>query len=132
MAKETKHKAVESSLFNRLGGEKAISAVVDDFVPRAAGNPKVNFFRDGRYKNLNVATLKMHLVKFIVVATGGPGKYAGREMTIAHTGMKITDAEFGAIAEDLSASLDRLKVPAKEKTELLGIVGTTKASIVGK
>ena len=133
-SKEGKSKSspVMSSLYTRLGGRKAISAVVDDFVPRAAANPKVNFFRDGRYKGLNVDNLKKHLVDFIASATGGNEKYSGREMHIAHGGMNITEAEFNALAGDLSASLDKMKVPAKEKAELMAIAGSTKSSIVGK
>ena len=36
------------SLYERLGGEPAITAVVDDFVNRAAGDPAVNFVRKGK------------------------------------------------------------------------------------
>jgi truncated hemoglobin YjbI len=46
--------------------------------------------------------------------------------------MKITEAEFTAIAEDLAASLDKLKVPEKEKGELMAIAASTKSAIVGK
>src|SRR5687767_12497182 len=36
-----------ATLYDRLGGEPAIRAVIEDFVPRAAGNPKVRFTREG-------------------------------------------------------------------------------------
>jgi len=123
-------KAAEKSLYERLGGEPAITAVVEDFVGRAAANPKVNFFRDGKYKGTDVPRLKRLLVEFIGSATGGPQKYTGRDMKQVHKGMKITNAEFDAIAADLAASLDKFKVPAKEKNELLTIVGTTRKDIV--
>lgn len=122
--------AAEKSLYDRLGGENAITAVIEDFVGRAAANPKVNFFRDGKFKNIDVPKLKKHLVQFVSMATGGPSKYEGRDMKTAHTGMKITNAEFNAIAGDLSATLDKFKVPAKEKNELMTIVGGTKGAIV--
>lgn len=123
-------KMSEKSLYDRLGGETAITAVIDDFVGRAAGDPKVNFFRDGKFKGIDVPNLKKHLVQFVSMATGGPSKYEGRDMKTAHAGMKITNAEFGAIAADLSATLDKFKVPAKEKNELMTIVGGTKGAIV--
>ena len=53
-------------------------------------------------------------------------------MRDAHTGMKITDAEFNALVEDLVKSLDKFKVPAKEKSELLGALGGMKGDIVGR
>jgi hemoglobin len=127
----------QRSLYERLGGEPAITAVIDDFVARGAGNPKVNFTRKGTAKEWaatpeNVAHLKKMLVQFVSGATGGPPKYEGKSMVDAHQGMKITDAEFDALAGDLKASLEKFKVPAKEQSELLNIVGGTRGAIVGK
>lgn len=126
----------KKSLYERLGGEKAISAVVDDFVGRAAGNPKVNVTRAGtggkEWKDTeeNVARLKKLLVEMVANAAGGPQKYTGRDMKTVHAGMRISNAESDAAAADLKASLEALKVPAKEQEELLAIVGSTRKDIV--
>jgi hemoglobin len=127
--------AAAKSLYERLGGEKAIAAVIDDFVARAAANPKVNFTRQGtdvpwEPTPENVALLKRRLVQLVGMVTGGPQKYEGRSMKDAHRGMRISDAEFDALAADLKASLDRFQVPAREQQELLQIVGSTRADIV--
>jgi hemoglobin len=124
-----------AALFDRLGGRPAITSVVDDFVNRAAADPKVNFTRKGtaaewRATPEGVAHLKELLFEFIAEATGGPVKYTGRAMKPLHKGMGITEAEFNAIAADLKATLDKYKVPAKEQEELFAIVGGTKADIV--
>lgn len=131
-----KSSAQKSTLYARLGGEKAIRAVVDDFVPRAASDPKVNFTRKGipgeewDASEKNVKHLKDELVMFISQVSGGPQKYKGKDMKAAHKGMKITNAEFDAIAADLQASLQKLNVPAKESGELMAIVGTTRKDMV--
>ena len=130
-------KMAEKSLYERLGGEPALTAVVDDFVGRTAANPKVNFFRKGtayewKPSNEEVAMLKKHLVTFIAEATGGPKAYKGRDMKSSHAGMMITNAEFDALAGDLAASLDKFKVPAKEKGELMAIAASTRSAIVEK
>jgi hemoglobin len=127
----------EKSLYDRLGGEDAIKAVVDDFVARAAGDDKVNFTRkgtDAEWKATpeNVDHLKKGLVKLIGMVTGGPQKYDGKSMKDAHKGMKITDAEFDALAADLKGTLDKFKVPQKEQDELFKIVETTRGDIVEK
>ena len=75
----------KATLYSRLGGEPAIKAVVDDFVGRAAANPKVNFARAGspvewKVTDESVAKLKKHLVQLVCAVTGGPQKYEGREM----------------------------------------------------
>lgn len=126
---------METSLYDRLGGEPAITAVVDDFVNRAAGDPAVNFTRKGTPKEWeaspeNVTMLKKHLTQFVCSATGGPQVYEGKDMKTAHEGMLITAAEFGAIAADLKATLDQFGVPEQEQNELLAIVGTTQGTIV--
>ena len=53
-------------------------------------------------------------------------------MKTAHAGMKITDADFNALVEDLVKSLDKFKVPAREKNELLAALGGMKGDIVGQ
>lgn len=133
----TENKIQEPVLYERLGGEKAISMVVDDFVARTSVNPAVNFTRRGTPREWqatpeNVATLKKHLIDFIGTATGGPQNYQGRDMKTAHEGMQITDAEFDALAADLQASLEALGVPEREKSELMTIAGTTRGAIVEK
>jgi len=118
----------DQSLYQRLGGKEAITAVVDDFVGNVAADARIN----KRFANANIARLKMLLVEQICAASGGPCTYSGRDMTTAHAGMNIQSAEFDALVEDLVKSLDKFKVPAKEKGELLGALGGMKPAIVGK
>lgn len=127
----------ETSLYERLGGEPAITAVCNDFVGRAAGDPKVNFFRkdvpgaaEWKPTPEDLAAFNKHLVQFVCMAAGGPQKYEGRSMKSTHRGMKITESQFNALAADLAASLDKFNVPAKEKGELLNAVAGTKKDIV--
>ena len=125
----------EKSLYDRLGGGAAGTAVVEKFVARAAGNPNVNFTRKGTDKEWeaspeNVEKLKKHLVDLIGMVTGGPQKYTGRSMKESHAGMKITEAEFNALAGDLIATLNEFNVPEKEQNELVKIVAGTAPDIV--
>lgn len=126
-----------TSLYDRLGGEAAITAVVDDFVGRAASNPAVNFTRQGTGQEWeaspdNVVMLKKHLTQFLCSVTGGPQVYEGRDMVAVHSGMQISDAEFNAIAGDLQASLVSFNVPQKELNELMTIAASTRGEIVEK
>ncbi len=115
------------SLYTRLGGQPAITAVVDDFVGNVAADKRINRF----FAHANVPRLKQNLVNQICQGTGGPCTYTGLSMREAHRGMKITDADFTALVEDLIKTLDKFKVPDKEKKELLGILGPMKKDIVG-
>jgi hemoglobin len=125
------------TLYERLGGEPAIKAVVDDLVARLAANPKVNLTRKGtprEWKPMpeNVEKLKKNFVDFIGMVTGGPQKYTGKSMKEVHAGMQITAAEFDAAAMDLKATLDKFKVPGPEQAELMRIVGSTAPDIIEK
>lgn len=124
-------KPEEPSLYKRLGGREAIALVVDDFVATMAADPRVN----ARFKDLkpaDVAKFKSNLSDQICDATGGPCAYLGKTMKQAHEGMKITDAEWTATVDNLVQALDKHKVPAKEKGELLSALGPMKQDIVGR
>lgn len=101
----------KKSLYDRLGGKPAIQAVVDDFIGNVAGDSRIK----KRFASANIPRLKTMLVDQICEATGGPCKYTGQSMKVAHAGMKVTDGEFGALVEDLVKSLDTFKAPAQEK-----------------
>ena len=115
------------TLYDRLGGQPAITAVVDDFIGNVAADARIN----GRFANANIPRLKTRLVELISAGSGGKVTYTGRDMRSAHEGMNITDAEFGALVEDLVRSLDKFQVKDKEKSDLLAILGPMKAQIVG-
>jgi len=119
---------MQKSLYDRLGGKDAITAVVDDFVGNVAVDKRINGF----FAKADIPRLKRNLVDQICSATGGPCAYTGKDMKTAHKGMGITDADFNALVEDLTKSLNKFSVPAKEQGELLGILGPLKPQIVGQ
>ncbi len=118
----------DKSLYERLGGKDAITAVVDDFVGRVAADKRINGF----FAKANVLRLKTMLVDQICEATGGPCKYTGRDMKATHKGMGITNADFDALVGDLVATLDKFKVGEREKQELLAALGPMRKDIVEK
>jgi hemoglobin len=123
--------AKDKSLYDRLGGKKAITAVVDEFVSRVAADDRINhFFKLTASDPERLASFKGKLVDQICQATGGPCQYTGKDMKTAHAGMGISDADFNALVEDLSGALDKFKVDAKKKGELLRALGSMKSDIV--
>lgn len=126
--------AAQKSLYERIGGEPAIRKVVDEFVAKAAANPAVDFTRGGKWNPTegNVKVLKTHLVNFLGRAFGGPQKYTGRSMKVAHAGMMITQAQFNALAADLQTVLEANKVPKAEINEIMKIAASTAGDIIEK
>jgi len=118
----------QKSLYDRLGGQPAITAVVDDFVANVAADSRINGF----FARTDIPRLKRLLVEQICAGTGGPCTYTGRTMQAAHRGMNITDAQFTALVEDLQKTLVKFKVPEKEQGDLLAVLGPMKPQIVGQ
>lgn len=121
------------SLYTRLGGKKAITAVVDQFVNNVAGDSRINkFFADTAKDPKRLAKFKGNLIDQICSASGGPCKYKGKDMKTAHKGMGISDGDFNALVDDLVKALDKFNVGATEKNELLSALGGLKGDIVGQ
>ncbi len=116
----------EKSLYDRLGGKAAITAVVDEFVNRTVADSRVN----GRFAFTDAKKFKALNVDFVCQATGGPCQYQGKDMKTTHAGMRISNAEFDIVAGHLAATLRKFKVPRREREELLAIIGSLRKDIV--
>ena len=123
----------EKSLYSRLGGKKAITAVVDEFVSRVAADGRINaFFAATAADPARLKAFKGKLVDQICMASAGPCKYTGKDMKSAHAGMGIGGADFDTLVGDLVGALDKFKVGPHEKDQLLGALGPMKTDIVEK
>jgi hemoglobin len=116
------------SLYDRLGGKPAITAVVDDFVANVAADKRINAF----FAKADIPHLKMELVDQLCEATGGPCKYTGKDMKTAHAGMGVGGADFDALVEDLGKSLVKFKVKKADQKALVSALAPLKKDIVEK
>ena len=123
----------DDALYKSLGGKKAITAVVSDFVGRCAMDSRINsFFADTAKDPKRLKKFEANLVDQICEAAGGPCKYKGKDMKSAHAGMGISGADFDALVQDLVMTLDKFKVKEADKNALLGVLGPMKGDIVTK
>jgi hemoglobin len=121
----------QKSLYERLGGYNAIAAVVDDFIGRLVSDKQFAPFFQGHSTD-SLKRIRQHIVDQFCEAAGGPCIYTGRDMKTSHKGLGITEPQWDAAAKHLVATLDKFKVPAKEKDELLAFVTSLKKDIVEK
>ena len=127
MAQATK----EKSLYERLGGYDAIAAVVDDFIGRLVADKRFEKFFVGHSED-SLKKIRQHVVNQFCAAAGGPCLYTGRDMRTSHHGLGITGDDWDASAKHLVETLDKFKVPEKEKNDLLAFVTSLKKDIVDK
>jgi hemoglobin len=114
------------TLFERLGGLEAITAVVKEFVKTTGADPRIAQF----FTNADIPRLEKLMVEQICEGTGGPCKYTGKSMKESHTGMKVREEHWAAFVEDLAATLDKFKVGEREKAEVLAAFNSMKADVV--
>ena len=119
------------SLYKRLGGYDALAAVTDDFLGRLIADKSLGRFFTGASAN-SQARIRQLVVDQLCNATGGPCLYIGRDMKTSHAGLAITEADWTASVNHLVATLDKFKVPAKEKGEVLAAISSLKKDIVEK
>jgi hemoglobin len=123
---------VTPSLYDRLGGVYNIAVVVDDFIDRVMGDPRLNANPrvDEAHHRVSPQGFKYYVTEMLCWAAGGPQTYSGRTMGDTHRHLMITDEEWVAFMEDLQQSLDRFEVPQPEQDEVIAIVESTKEAIV--
>ena len=121
----------QKTLYERLGGYDAIAAVVDDFIGRLVADKQFERFFAGHSTD-SKKRIRQHIVDQFCAAAGGPCIYTGRTMKDSHAGLGITEDDWNAAAQHLVATLDKFKVGAQEKKELLDFVGGLKKDIVEK
>jgi hemoglobin len=123
---------VTPSLYDRLGGVYNISVVVDDFIDRVMGDPRLNANPrvDEAHHRVSPQGFKYYVTEQLCEAAGGPQRYSGRTMGDTHRHLMITGEEWVAFMDDLQQSLDRFEVPQPEQDEVIAIVESTKEAIV--
>ena len=114
------------SLFSRLGGVDAITAVVRDFEDRAGKDDRIK----QKFARTDLDRLTKEFVDQVCEATGGPCNYTGRNMKETHENMGVTNGEFDVFMEDLVATLDKFKVGKAEQNEILSFLRTFQGEIV--
>ena len=119
----------EGTLYQRLGGYDAISAVANDLLPRLQADGRLGRFWQNRGED-GVQREKQLLIDFLCSSAGGPLYYTGRDMKTSHKGMKISESDWSAFLGHLNATLDAFKVPKAEREQVVGFIQSTKSDIV--
>jgi hemoglobin len=118
--------AASQSLFERLGGQEGIEAVVDALLANIGGDSRIKHY----FNNLNQVRFKANNVAFLCEKTGGPCSYTGGEIKKVHKSLQITSEDFDAMMEDIGKTLDEKGVAEADKKELMDIMASSKADIV--
>lgn len=120
-----------ASLYERIGGEAAVSAAVELFYRKVLNDHRINrFFGD--------ADMEKQLVKqkaFFTMAFGGPNSYTGKDMRNAHAhlvNIGLNDDHFNVVMELLGETMQELNVPADLIAEAAAIAEGARNDVLGR
>lgn len=117
------------SLYDRLGGYDAIAAVANNLLPRLMADEQLARFWQNRGAD-GIDREKQLLIDFLAHSAGGPMYYTGRDMTIAHRGMQISESDWTRFLGHLNDTLKHFDLPAAETDDVLAFIESTKSEIV--
>jgi hemoglobin len=119
----------EKTLYERLGGYDAISAVVKDLLPRLMSDSQLGRFWENRGAD-GINREEQLLIDFLCSSAGGPLLYTGRDNKTSHKGMGISESDWEKFIGHLNATLEKFELPQQERDDVTGFIESTKADIV--
>ncbi len=114
------------TLFHKLGGAPAISAVVRQFYRDVINSPILKHHFEGT----DMPRLIDHQTKFLCHVLGGPADYNGRSLAASHRHLGITPVEFDEVAEILEETLEDFDLDQVDIASVMSIVASTRSDIV--
>ncbi|SIR92331.1 group I truncated hemoglobin [Natronorubrum thiooxidans] len=117
---------MSKTIYDRLGGQDAIAAVVDRFYDRVVADEQVAHYFD----DVDMHRQRAHQTQFLSAVAGGPVDYTGADMAAAHDDLEITKPDFDAIVGHLEAALEAFEVNPDDRDAVLAAVGEYEDAIV--
>lgn len=120
-----------SSLYEQLGGAPAFDAAVDIFYRKMLSDDRVARFFDGVDMDRQIAKQKA----FLVMVTGGPNNYTGRDMTAAHAkliNLGLNDSHVDVVIEHLGGTLRELGVGEAQIAEVAKLANSVRDAVLGR
>jgi hemoglobin len=120
-----------TSLYERVGGEKAVDAAVELFYRNVLADGRIARFFDGVDMEDQIAKQK----SFLTMAFGGPNKYTGLDMRKAHKKLVdkgLNDSHVDAVVENLNRTLRQLGVGEKEVKEVANLANSVRDDVLGR
>ncbi|CEP36437.1 MULTISPECIES: group I truncated hemoglobin [unclassified Halomonas] len=120
------HQPTQTTLYERLGGETTIDAVVENLLYRIADDPEVVVF----FANTNIDLFAESLASQLCDVSDGPCHYDGPPMDRAHQHMGLTDVHFNRLVEHLDAAMQEEDIALGARNELLGRLAPMYADVM--
>jgi hemoglobin len=131
----------EDSTYQGLGGKDGIKKIVDSFITLVLADPRIK----DSFTDFDIPQLNVRLQEQFCEFAGGPCKYSGnyrdktmdgvgtvRDMKSVHQDLKITNAMFNALTEDLQIAMEQHNVPSRVALKLVAKLAPMQRDVVTK
>jgi hemoglobin len=115
------------TLYARIGGEKTIVELIDDFYDRVLADPELNPF----FKNTSMDKLRRMQREFFSAALDGPITYTGKPLCHVHHGRGITRRHFALYVDHLIDTLQDHGITDQDVQDIIGRINTYADEITG-
>jgi hemoglobin len=116
------------TLYDEMGGKAGIDKLADISVD--------NYLADDRIKatfdESNIDRLRAEFKAQFCQITDGPCVYEGHDMTAAHKGLHLTNADFNAVVEDLQAAMDSCGIDFPTQNRFLARLAPYQHQVVSR
>ncbi|MCW8929818.1 MAG: group 1 truncated hemoglobin [Gammaproteobacteria bacterium] len=118
-----------NTLYTRLGGYDAISAVVNELISRLMSDKQLGRFWENRGED-GINREKQLLIDYLCANAGGPMLYTGRDNKTSHRGMGITESDWTLFISHLKETLTHFQLPENETEDVLSFIESTRTDII--
>ncbi|MDB5936566.1 MAG: group 1 hemoglobin [Massilia sp.] len=120
--------AADDATYRGLGGQPGIKKIVATLIPLVLADPRIK----ESFSDSNMTNVAMRLEEQFCALSGGPCVYQGEPMAETHQGLKVTNAQFNALAENLQIAMERSGVPSHVQNKLVAKLAPMQKTIVTK
>ena len=121
----------EETIYDKLGGEEGVSSIVDDIIDVHLENENIKqYFLPLKENPEYFNQFKQHVKDFLSAGTGGSVEYTGRDMSGAHKGLNLSEADFLHAIDDILLVLDKHQVDRNSRNEVLATLFSLKWMVI--
>lgn len=117
----------EVTLYDRIGGAEAVSAMVGSFYEKVIADPDLKPYFD----HVAMDKLRRMQTEFFSAALDGPVTYTGRPVIHAHQGQHITRKHFQAFVEHLFETLANYPLSEDDRYAIISRINVYADEVVG-
>lgn len=120
-----------SSLYEKIGGEKAVNTAVDIFYRKVLQDERINDF----FADVDMDEQIKKQKSFLTFAFGGPNNYSGLDMKAGHEHLVkrgLNDSHVDVVIELLGGTLKELGVDDSLINEVAKIAESVRNQVLGR